>query len=86
MQNYRRKHGERRGRPISVREWLARIQEFNGACAYCLRDDVKMTQDHMQPIVKGGEHAIENIVPACMPCNLRKATRGILFMAKTHTL
>jgi len=31
--------------------------------------------DHRIPLSRGGRHEIENITPACKPCNSRKHTR-----------
>lgn len=41
-------------------------------CLYCGRTDRKITLDHFMPIVKGGEHSIENFAAACKPCNSKK--------------
>ncbi|WP_306317623.1 MULTISPECIES: HNH endonuclease [unclassified Streptomyces] len=29
--------------------------------------------DHVIPLSKGGRHAIGNLMPACMPCNMSKS-------------
>jgi len=29
--------------------------------------------DHRTPLARGGSNAIDNILPACAPCNLRKS-------------
>jgi len=28
--------------------------------------------DHVQPLSKGGAHTVDNLRPACSPCNIRK--------------
>lgn len=39
-------------------------------CQYC--GDHAESIDHVVPRSKGGEHAWENVVAACRPCNVRK--------------
>lgn len=39
-------------------------------CVYC--GGVADTLDHVHPLVKGGMHCIENLVPACRSCNCSK--------------
>lgn len=52
-------------------EWLAKIDEFNGRCAYCASSE-DLTRDHVVPLCRGGSNQISNIVPACNSCNSRK--------------
>jgi len=44
-------------------------------CHYCGRHLTLMeiTLDHVVPLSKGGAMGLRNIVPACLPCNRRKA-------------
>jgi 5-methylcytosine-specific restriction endonuclease McrA len=67
-----------RVRPFTAVAWQEVLSGFNGYCAYCLKPMPKATMDHMTPIVRGGEHAIENVIPSCMPCNIWKYDRTIL--------
>ena len=60
------------GAGLSRSEWAAIKAAFSQRCAYCLRPDDRLTQDHMQPLSRGGMHSQENIVPACRSCNSRK--------------
>ncbi len=46
-------------------------------CAYCGVHTSALTQDHVIPLSKGGDHSAHNIVPACRTCNTRKATKDI---------
>lgn len=57
---------------LTAREWADIQVAWGRRCAYCGRGDVKLTQDHMVPISKGGAHAVANVVPACLSCNSRK--------------
>lgn len=44
----------------------------NSPCFYCGESKPRMTFDHIIPIVKGGNHSIGNLLPACTPCNSSK--------------
>lgn len=57
------------------KEWQAKLAEHGHCCAYCGRADVALTRDHVIPLIARGSDSIDNIVPACVPCNSRKGTR-----------
>ena len=42
-----------------------------GLCSYC-NERHKLTLDHIVPLSTGGEHDIDNAVPACNSCNSAK--------------
>jgi 5-methylcytosine-specific restriction endonuclease McrA len=63
------------GKTHSIDEWKALIKRRDGRCFYCGRRDLPLTRDHMIPLTRGGSDAIENIVPACRPCNSAKGTK-----------
>lgn len=65
---------------LTLEEWLQTLEVFNHACGYCLRTDLPLTMDHVEPISHGGPHTIENIVPACKSCNCSKNNRSIFVM------
>jgi 5-methylcytosine-specific restriction endonuclease McrA len=44
-------------------------------CFYCKKTDVKLTLDHIIPVVKGGRHSIGNLVFACQSCNSSKGAK-----------
>jgi 5-methylcytosine-specific restriction endonuclease McrA len=48
------------------------LNGFNNQCWICKVELDKVVWDHYQPIAKGGAHIIENLRPACNPCNSRK--------------
>lgn len=73
------KHGVET-KAFTLTDWQDRVTGFNGHCAYCLKPMAKVTMDHMDPISRGGVHAIENLVPACAPCNTSKSNRTLLEM------
>lgn len=55
------------------KDWPAILEMFGHRCAYCLQpSDKPLTVDHIIPLSRGGEHSIENVVPACKSCNSRK--------------
>lgn len=56
-------------------DWLALKLRYRNRCAYCGRRR-SLTKDHIVPIsTPGSSDAIENLRPACRPCNSRKSVR-----------
>jgi hypothetical protein len=68
------------GAGVSESEWTQIKALYNNRCVSCLRDDVKLTQDHKYPIALGGRHEPSNIQPLCLPCNARKGAKLISFI------
>ena len=60
---------------FTAAEWRLLKARYQGRCAYCGTKPRVLTADHVVPLASGGRHAIDNIVPACMPCNTRKGVR-----------
>lgn len=60
---------------LTTEEWLQVLDEFHHCCVYCGASDVELTMDHVIPIVRGGPHSKENVVPSCRPCNSRKGAK-----------
>ena len=61
-----------------VRRRLSRQAVFHRdgfTCQYCGNGSRVLTLDHIKPRSRGGVHAWENVVSACIPCNHRKAGR-----------
>ncbi len=61
-------------RPRQERK-LTRAEVFTRdcyVCQYCGRQTRELTLDHIIPRRRGGEHAWENLVSACIPCNRHK--------------
>ncbi len=60
--------------PFSRCQWLSKVQTFGGRCAYC---DSGMYEhmDHVVPLSRGGAHALDNVVPSCKSCNLKKGVQ-----------
>jgi len=61
---------------LTASEWLEIKEKFGHKCAYC-RKKGPLTQDHLIPLSKGGDHSKENVVPACRSCNSRKGTKSL---------
>lgn len=55
-------------------EWAHLVASYGGTCAYCGRK-APLTVDHRVPLFRGGANSIDNILPACSPCNKRKGYR-----------
>lgn len=57
------------------KQWAALKEAYEHCCAYCGKPSQRLTIDHVIPLSKGGPHTIQNIVPACNPCNSSKKDR-----------
>jgi 5-methylcytosine-specific restriction endonuclease McrA len=58
---------------LTVWQWREAIKHFNGQCAY--GDHKYEVLEHYIPVVKGGGTTIDNCIPACNACNLKKGNR-----------
>lgn len=58
-------------------EWLVVCDRFDFRCPACGLA-VKLTQDHIIPLTKGGSNDISNIQPLCDSCNKKKGNRLIV--------
>lgn len=56
-------------------QWLIIKIIYGFRCVYCGRKMKRLTQDHIHPLILGGNHTASNIVPACQSCNSRKGGR-----------
>lgn len=59
---------------LTAEEWAQIKSSQCERCAYC-REVKRLTMDHVIPISRGGVHTKENVVGACMPCNLSKSNK-----------
>ncbi len=66
---------------LTSSEWREILEVFGHACAYCRRGSVRLTQEHVIAVARGGGHTAENIVPSCGRCNCRKKDRPVWVMA-----
>ena len=63
--------------PAAVRRHV--YARDNHTCVYCGRrgNKLRLTIDHVFPVVLGGTNAVGNLVTACRPCNLTKGARRL---------
>jgi len=75
----RERQAKKRGAPgaLTKQEWMEILERHEYRCAYCGRNDVKMTMDHIVPLSRGGQHVASNVVPACRTCNTSKGARPV---------
>jgi 5-methylcytosine-specific restriction endonuclease McrA len=45
-------------------------------CVYCGKQG-SVQIDHIDPLARGGEHELSNLIPACAECNRRKSARPV---------
>ena len=65
------------GDGISIKQREELMSSYLNRCAYCGKTG-KLEIDHIVPISNGGEHSINNAVPACRHCNSVKNNRSLL--------
>lgn len=60
-------------------EWENLKKQYGFKCPMCLRKEpeIKLTEDHVIPLSKGGSNYIENIQPLCGSCNCKKSSKLI---------
>ncbi len=54
------------------------LNNNNNQCFYCkifVKRGINLHLDHKVPLSRGGSHHINNLVPSCASCNLRKSTK-----------
>ncbi len=56
---------------FTAEEWRGLVAAYGGRCAYC-ESTAPLQVDHRMPLARGGSNTIDNVLPACGPCNLRK--------------
>jgi 5-methylcytosine-specific restriction endonuclease McrA len=69
---HRRRNAEVAG-SLTPQQWQGVFSFYEGRCVYCGESGTSI--DHVLPIVRGGTHSIDNVVPACRRCNSSKRSR-----------
>lgn len=70
---------EQRARILGLEPFVERftrpdvIERYGDACFYCGGEFYHL--DHALPISRGGSHTLDNVRPACAPCNQTKSDR-----------
>jgi 5-methylcytosine-specific restriction endonuclease McrA len=83
IENRRRARIKGNGGSFTAKEWDDLVKQYGGRCLCCGRDDVKLTVDHVAPIINGGSNDIDNIQPLCGTCNSSKGTKTIDYRPKS---
>lgn len=62
-------------------EWELLKKQYNYTCPCCglSEPEIKLTEDHIIPLSKGGSDLIENIQPLCKSCNSKKHTQTVKY-------
>jgi hypothetical protein len=58
---------------LSIEQWEQTLADFNGLCAYCLTKPFEV-MEHFMPVYVAGT-TVNNCIPACNVCNIRKRNR-----------
>lgn len=67
------------GGSFTLQQWRDLCAYYDYTCLCCGRrePEIKLTADHVVPLVRGGSNSIGNIQPLCLSCNTSKWTKII---------
>jgi 5-methylcytosine-specific restriction endonuclease McrA len=79
--NRKRKAAARIRGNFTAQEWTALVEYCEHRCLCCGKrePEIKLTVDHIVPLIKGGSNTIENLQPLCGVCNSKKGTSIIKY-------
>lgn len=68
----------------TLEEWELLKKRYSYTCPICGRKEpeIKLEEDHIIPLLKGGSDYIKNIQPLCRTCNIIKGTNIKYFISK----
>ncbi len=68
----------------TLQEWEMLKKEYDYYCPACGKCEpkIKLTEDHIIPISKGGSDNIKNIQPLCGSCNIKKFNKIIKYKCR----
>jgi hypothetical protein len=72
----RKRRMERSEHDLSDDQWGA-LKEAWAGCAYCGATDRPLQRDCVLAISRGGRYTLDNIAPACGPCNTSKCNTEV---------
>ncbi len=67
----RKRRMDRVEHDLSDDQWTA-LKTAWGGCAYCRAADRPLQRDCVLAISRGGRYTLDNVAPACGPCNTSK--------------
>jgi 5-methylcytosine-specific restriction endonuclease McrA len=71
---------------LSAAERRQTIRDSLGLCVYCNARPERLTLDHIDPLVKGGAHDVNNSAAACHSCNSSKNDTPLLIWLANRAL
>jgi 5-methylcytosine-specific restriction endonuclease McrA len=71
------------GRGVTNEQWAGIVAEHGRRCAYCGALS-QLHMDHLDPLSRGGDHDVTNVLPACQRCNSSKYNKTLLLWMVTR--